>query len=124
MGTTEGHSRASRGGSKGAQACSTIDCIMHLRPLQQALRGGRPASSTPEWLSGVGRSVRTCLQHWLKPRHLKGEDFRLKALLCKAACRLAAPRAAVKSGHTGTVLVAALAGPRHMESYKDLIVFC
>ena len=90
MGTTEGHSRASRGGSKGAQACSTIDCIMHLRPLQQALRGGRPASSTPEWLSGVGRSVRTCLQHWLKPRHLKGEDFRLKALLCKAACRLAA----------------------------------
>ena len=73
--TREGPSRASTGESKGAQAGSTIDCIVHLRPLQQALGGGQLSSSAPDWLSGAGRSVRIWLQHWLKPRHLKGENF-------------------------------------------------
>ena len=72
--TIEGQSRASTGESKGAQAGSTIDCIVHLRPLQQALGGGQLSSSAPDWLSGVGRPVRIWLQHWLKPRHLKGEN--------------------------------------------------
>ena len=118
-GTIGGQSRASRGDSRGEsrgdQAGSTIDCIVHLRPLQQALGGGQLASSAPAWLSGVGRFVRTWLQHWLKPRHLKGEDSRLPSLLREVACRLAAPRAAVRIVHTYAVMVtAALAEPRHL----------
>ena len=43
-GTIEGQSRASRSERKGAEAGSTVDCIVHLRPLQQALRGGQQRS--------------------------------------------------------------------------------
>ena len=118
--TIEGQSRASTGESKGAHAGSTIDCIMHLRPLQQALRGGQLASSTPDWLSGVGRSVRTWLQHWLKPRHLKGEDSRLPFLRHEVACRLGALQRAVGSGQTCAERVAAFTQPRRLESESSL----
>ena len=119
-GTMAGQSRASRGESKGAQAGSTADCIVHFRPLQQEMRGGLRASSAPDWLLGVGRSVQTWLQHWLKPRHLKGETSWLASLPCEVARRLAAPQAAFGSGHIGAAVVAALAEPRHLKGKRSL----
>ena len=98
--TIEGQRRSSRDESKGVQAGSTTDCIVHLRPLQQGQRGGQPASSAPEWLSGVGALIRTWLQHWLKPRHLKGEDFRLTSL----PGEMAGPQPLWRLSRPGTLL--------------------
>lgn len=70
--TTEGKGRSDR---KGQDRCagSRVDSIVHFTSAQQVPRGGLLLSGPPDWLSGASNAARVWLQHWLKPKHLKGE---------------------------------------------------
>lgn len=68
----EGRSRSSRD-AQGTGRNSTVDSIVHFRTQGRVPRGGLLSSSPPDWLSRFSKAARMWLQHWLKPRHLKGE---------------------------------------------------
>ncbi|CAL5229049.1 g12298 [Coccomyxa viridis] len=50
---------------------STVDSIIHFRPMKQLQSGGLLSTRSPDWLTSFGASVSAWLQHWLRPRHLK-----------------------------------------------------
>lgn len=69
-------------------AGSRVDSIVHFTSAQQVPRGGLLSSSPPDWLSRGSAAARVWLQHWLKPKHLKGEAWQVDGVLlclCRAA---------------------------------------
>ena len=70
--TTEGKGRSDREGQD-RSAGSRVDSIVHFTSMQQVPRGGLLLSGPPDWLSRASNAARVWLQHWLKPKHLKGE---------------------------------------------------
>lgn len=69
--TLGGTGRPSRSGQD-EEHISTMDSITHFRPMRELQRGGLLSTRSQGWLTGVGASVSTWLQHWLRPKHLKG----------------------------------------------------
>ena len=68
---TLGGGRTGRSGQD-RQHGSSVDSIIHFRPMKQLQRGGLLSTRSPDWLTRLGASVRAWLQHWLRPKHLKG----------------------------------------------------
>ena len=64
--------RTSRNSFQDRELNSTVDRIVHFRPVKQISRGGLLNTNPPDWLSRLNISVKLWLQHWLKPKHLKG----------------------------------------------------